>query len=1149
MKLHLPKALFVAVLACVVAGGSAFAATTKTTTYSDDVTYNGEIWTWNNNTNATAMSAATNTYTNYTDPAITYNGGQAVAGEVDKFYFYFYGAETNYTGNTLRFAGYDGDRSLRSDYGNVILGGIITETGNSGTYTYGRVSGNEMSNFYLNGGHDVNMNIGSSFTLKANNGTRNDGYIEVQKSGTWNVGEGATLTLMAGNGTKINANQTVVLAGEGSTVFDGKLTLAGNLTNGGTATISTLQLEGGSLVNNGTLNLNNTAITATNAALSNQHMVDYTGATSTTGGFSASTINVLTNGESATLTGSGTLSYGGQTFTIDSDHTSVDVVNYSSYTLNSGKVDMGAAAEMATQAGVSAPTALSLQTTADKEVDLDGFTTALVVTANGGTTTFKNADDASVDIKLTHNSAKAIFDGGTQTIGKLQSSAVSQGFEVTNGTILNATEVGTGGWSMSTQTVNGVLNISGNYEQRVNNTPLLTGTGSVVVGGSYVLGNITRSTISVANFTAASTNIENGTATITGGCVADLGNVTGTTDSNNHNLIVSNATLTHTGESAATVADNLNVTLGNVTIAGAGYDFAGNVKLTGTITNTATTLGLQGTLSADALEVFTPGEDVSYSNTETGNGYMNGSYVVVKGVNAGTTVAADTLTVGETSYALQKGDNITIVMTGIGDGTYFINNDDVYGSDAAMTAADTTSISLNGGKLTINEGTTVSKTIRATQTGSVVLSSGAELAKTQVSASADAKVMLDGEGTYVLNSNGLGTGVALGEDWTGAVRLSGVSVNNINLAPLANENSVVEMNGFTGWTDAWYGENSQNIKLTDTATGVAWSNGAFSSDSSHTCTFSGDWSGTGTFKTTGAPNGTRWIGYTFSGDVSEWEGAFVKGSSADVSTTLTFTNKATEVNASISHDNGNLHVVADADTTFNSSVKATDVTVNAGKEVTFNDEFTATTVDLTSGSTTTFNGATTIGTLTIGETAALAGTGAMTITTGVTAVSPVDLTINTLTLNAGTTVQLGEDHTGQLTTSALTINSNANSELHINADLVIAEGGSVTFNGGTVTLGCSVTFGEGSTVALGTAYLDELAANGKVLLFTDVESYSDNLESIVVTGNFASGHLFAESYTAAGGATKFNIYATPEPATATLSLLALAGLAARRRRR
>ena len=167
----------------------------------------------------------------------------------------------------------------------------------------------------------------------------------------------------------------------------------------------------------------------------------------------------------------------------------------------------------------------------------------------------------------------------------------------------------------------------------------------------------------------------------------------------------------------------------------------------------------------------------------------------------------------------------------------------------------------------------------------------------------------------------------------------------------------------------------------------------------------------------------------------------------------------------------------------------------------------------------------------------LTTSGAITVD-GATLAIAQDTTINTLTLNSGATIEINE-HAGQLTTSALNVNGDST----INANLVIADNSLLTFTEGSVTLGCSIDFGTGTTIALGEAYHSDLLSTGSTLLFSDVESYS-GLENVTVTGSFTPGSLFAVKQ----GNNTYNIYATPEPATATLSLLALAGLMARRRR-
>lgn len=215
------------------------------------------------------------------------------------------------------------------------------------------------------------------------------------------------------------------------------------------------------------------------------------------------------------------------------------------------------------------------------------------------------------------------------------------------------------------------------------------------------------------------------------------------------------------------------------------------------------------------------------------------------------------------------------------------------------------------------------------------------------------------------------------------------------------------------------------------------------------------------------------------------------------------------------------------DVTLNgSSYSMTNVTFGGSTEVTADVTETGT-MTVASGSVTQMTGTLTADTLAISGTLDLAQTA---------------LTASTITLNSGATIELA-DHAGQLTTSALTVNGDS----AINANLVFAANSVLTFTEGSVTLGCTIDFGTGTTIALGEAYHSDLETNGMTLLFSGVDAVEgqiNGLENVVVTGAFADGHLVAVKQ----ADNSYNIYATPEPATATLSLLALAGLMARRRR-
>lgn len=206
-----------------------------------------------------------------------------------------------------------------------------------------------------------------------------------------------------------------------------------------------------------------------------------------------------------------------------------------------------------------------------------------------------------------------------------------------------------------------------------------------------------------------------------------------------------------------------------------------------------------------------------------------------------------------------------------------------------------------------------------------------------------------------------------------------------------------------------------------------------------------------------------------------------------------------------------------------------DVTVLAGR-----------TLEFTGGTSTIEGELNSLGTVIIGENATVNIGSFTNIGGNFSTAAAMDIETDAVTLSAGNVITLGGEHDGTLTTSALTVSGNAT----INADLVLANGAEVTFNGGTVTLGCSIKFGENSTVALGTAYESSLKENGHVLLFQGVDEIIGDLSTVAVTGNFVGGHLYSVEQEDGS----HNIYATPEPATATLSLLALAGLMARRKR-
>lgn len=146
------------------------------------------------------------------------------------------------------------------------------------------------------------------------------------------------------------------------------------------------------------------------------------------------------------------------------------------------------------------------------------------------------------------------------------------------------------------------------------------------------------------------------------------------------------------------------------------------------------------------------------------------------------------------------------------------------------------------------------------------------------------------------------------DSWTGTAKLTG-TLTNVDLNKLGNANSTIEFNGASGYLLT--GTNttiSTNIKLTDPTS----TTNAFSSNNGNgndVRTFAGKVSGTGTMARTAAGTHQKFV---FSGDVSEWTGAF-KHTKADTDqyTTVEFKGNATEINAAIAESaesNGKLCV-------------------------------------------------------------------------------------------------------------------------------------------------------------------------------------------------------------------------------------------------
>lgn len=167
-----------------------------------------------------------------------------------------------------------------------------------------------------------------------------------------------------------------------------------------------------------------------------------------------------------------------------------------------------------------------------------------------------------------------------------------------------------------------------------------------------------------------------------------------------------------------------------------------------------------------------------------------------------------------------------------------------------------------------------------------------------------------------------------------------------------------------------------------------------------------------------------------------------------------------------------------------------------------------------------------------------------------------DSTIGSLTLS-GNTITLGTAaaHDNDLTiTSTLAVTANST----MNANLIVSNGATMDFSNHTeLTMGCTVTIGNDVTIKIDDSELASIVNTGATM--TIINNVADvNMDNLQLT--LGSGWKFVDAQgnsldaynlrldVVDAGDGKVNIVVAPEPATATLSLLALAALASRRRR-
>ncbi len=417
-------------------------------------------------------------------------------------------------------------------------------------------------------------------------------------------------------------------------------------------------------------------------------------------------------------------------------------------------------------------------------------------------------------------------------------------------------------------------------------------------------------------------------------------------------------------------------------------------------------------------------------------------------------------------------------------------------------------------------------------------------------------LVLKGQGSYNIGTaRSLAAGVCFAEDWEGSVRLTGTMAGE-TLSGLNQESSWVELFGVSGYlsqADAAAGAQTygMNLKLTDAGETAAWNlNNGWNGD---VRTFTGMVCGTGTLNR----NHYRGTEQTliFAGDVSGWSGALEHNATSatnngqKVKTNVTF-NGSSEINVAMrTNGKGELNVTLD------------DANLAAGSKVTVNSAIEATNLTVTEGTTVCL----------ANEVELSNGVVLKSQSSSPAELSGVDVSASVLAGN-GSTARLADVWMEGLA-EAYGIRDVAMQNVHFSAGLATLSLSNVSFDDS-----CSFSVGADGIIILSDAMLQvtmpaensgrsELLVNLGSLFQCHVQGeLSINLDAATLlaagytTVKMDFGQNAAEDYSQlllkldgaaytgmSGNVASFNL--VPEPATTTLSLLALTTLAMRRRRR